>query len=163
MLTPLQQRRVWDLWFNGEVRACYFADLSGRYRRLQRAATWLTLVLSSGATVTLVAHLPAGFDWMAAILAALTAVVSLWSLVAQHQQHAIDAADLHHRWATLAAESRRLWDDMHASDAAARLEALDARAAELSKAGTAFPVRPRLLDKWHNHVEARYATLPRAA
>lgn len=156
MLSELQRKRVWEAWFEGEVRANYFADLSGRYRWRQRTATWLTLVFSSGAFGALLAQLPPQYGWAPTVLAALAAAVSLWSLVAQNQQSAVDAADLHHRWNRLAADYQRLWDDMYAEDAAARLRALDERAAELSKAGTAFPVRERLIAKWHRHVGEHY-------
>lgn len=163
MLSELQRKRVWEGWFKGEVRANYFADLSGRYRWRQRTATWLTLLFSSGAFGTLLARLPDWVNWIPALLAALAAGVSLWSLVAQNQQHAIDAADLHHRWSRLAADYRRLWDDMYASEAAARLGALEEREAEVSKAATAFPARARLIAKWHRHVAEHYPTRPAAA
>ncbi|MBI4346866.1 MAG: hypothetical protein HY553_08420 [Elusimicrobia bacterium] len=156
MLSELQRKRVWEGWFKGEVRANYFADLSGRYRRRQRTATWLTLLLSSGAFGTLLAQLPPRYGFAPMLLAALTAAVSLWSLVAQNQQHAVDAADLHHRWNRLASDYRYLWDEMYAEDAIARLAILDERAADLSKAGTAFPVRGRLIAKWHRHVKEQY-------
>jgi hypothetical protein len=160
MLSNLQQKRVWEGWFKGAVRANYFADLSGRYRWRQRTATWLTLIFSSGAFGALLAQIPPHYDWI--LLAALAAAVSLWSLVAQNQQAAVDAADLHHRWNRLAIDYQRLWDDMYADDAAARLIVLDERAAEASKAGTAFPARERLIAKWHRHVSEHHRS-PAAA
>jgi hypothetical protein len=157
MLSALQQKRVWDGWFGGEVRANYFADLSGRYRWRQRAATWLALVFSSGAFGTLLANLPQDFEWAPTTLTALATAVSLWSLVAQNQQRAVDASDLHHRWGRLALDYQRLWDEMYADDAAARLETLDDRAGDLSKVGNAFPARRRLISKWHHHVKEHHS------
>lgn len=157
MLTQLQRDRVWEAWFAGEVRANYFADLSATYRRRQLISTWIVLLLSSGAFAALVANIPDTYSWVPTTLAALTAAISLWSLQAQNQQRAIDSADLHYRWNVLAAEYRRLWDEMHATDAALRLAALDTQAADLSKAGTALPARSRMLKKWYRHVASHYA------
>jgi hypothetical protein len=49
MLSAAEQRNVWEGWLGAETRANYFADLSGRYLRLQRLITWATLLASSGA------------------------------------------------------------------------------------------------------------------
>ncbi len=163
MLTELQRKRVWEAWFAGEVRANYFADLSATCRRRQLISTWLVLLLSSGAFAALVANIPDAYSWVPTTLAALTAAISLWSLQAQNQQRAIDSADLHHRWNLLAAEYRRLWDEMHAEEAALRLVALDTKAADLSKAGAALPARSRMLKKWHRFVASHYVPPGQAA
>lgn len=139
MLTELERRVVWEGWFSGEVRANYFADLSGHYRLRQRLSAFLTLLLSSGA------------------FAALTAAMSLWAFVVQHQRQAIDAADLHERWARLARDYWTLWNDMYADDAAARLATLQATEEQLSKAATGFPVERRRIDKWHRYVAEHHA------
>lgn len=162
MLSELQRKRVWEAWLSSEIRANYFADLSGRYRRAQCRATWVTLVASSGAFATLLAKLPEEYWWLPPVLALLTAAVSLYSLVVQNQQQAIDSADLHHRLNRLAAEYRALWDDMYAENAALRLAALDEKAAELSKSATAFPAHERLLLKWEDYV-VRHHTAKAAA
>jgi uncharacterized protein YndB with AHSA1/START domain len=47
MLSDLQRQRVWEAWLSAEIRANYFAELSGYYHRLQRALTWLTLLLAA--------------------------------------------------------------------------------------------------------------------
>lgn len=50
-----------------------------------------------------------------------------------------------------------LWERMHAEDSADRLAGLDERAAELSKIAHAFPVRPRLIRRWHTYVAQHHA------
>lgn len=150
MLTSLQQTTVWEGWLSAEIRANYFADLSTRYRRHQRTATWLTLFSSSGAAATVIGTW--GIPWAPLVLSLITAGLSLYSLVAQDQQRAADSADLHWRWNQLASDYRTLWDDMYAADAATRLSVLEAREQELSKAGTAFPYKKRLMERWETHV-----------
>ncbi len=156
MLTEIQRRQVWESWLSAEIRANYFADLAGRYHQLQRWATWAILFSSSGAFVTWTARVPEPWNWLAPVLALATAGLSLYSLVAQHQKHAMDAADLHARWNRLASDHERLWDDMYAEDAPARLSALIEREAELGKVATAFPVNEKRLLKWQDHVEKHH-------
>ena len=52
MLSEAQQRRVWEGMLSAEIRANYFAELSGKYHRRQRVVTWVILFLSSGAAAT---------------------------------------------------------------------------------------------------------------
>jgi fucose 4-O-acetylase-like acetyltransferase len=153
MLSELQQKAVWESWLSSEIRANYFADLSYRYQFRQRALTWLTLAFSSGAFATLVTDwLPVEFAWIKAALVFLAAALSLWSLVVQNQKNATDCSDLHFRWNKLAGEFESLWGHMYSEDAAILLEALKEKGAELSKSGTAFPNKARLMEKWQEHV-----------
>ncbi len=157
MLSELQRQRVWEAWLSAEIRANYFAELSGHYARLQRHATWLTLLLSSGAALSLVAKaLPAAWAWVVPLLVFATAALSLYSLVMQNQKNAIDSADLHLRWNSLARDYAALWDDMYSEDAVSRLGALEQRELEASKSGTAFPVKHDRLLKWQEHVERHH-------
>jgi hypothetical protein len=157
MLSDLQQKRVWEGWLSAEIRANYFADLSGRYHRRQRLTTWAILVCSSGAAGALVAGLPSHYAWAAPALSLLTAGLSGYALAVQHQKSAVDAADLHFRWNSLANAYARLWDDVYSAEAPATLTTLESTGAELSKAGTAFPVLVRRLLKWQEHVERHHA------
>ena len=159
MLTEPQQKNVWDGWLRSEIYANYFADLSDRYRREQRVLTLLTLVFSSGAFVTLMADwLPPSFLWVRPVLALLTAVLSLWSMVAQNQGHATDCADLHFRWNTLASQYEALWNTgMYAADADSILQSLIHKEAEISKTATAFPNHPKRMEKWQDHVVRHHA------
>jgi hypothetical protein len=90
--------------------------------------------------------------WISPTLAVITAAISLYSVVMQNQKFAVDASDLHARWNRLANDYQRLWGDMYAEDAIARLDALITKEEELSKAGTAFPNHSRLMNKWEDHV-----------
>jgi len=154
---------VWEGWLGAEIRAHYFADLCGRYDRLQKAATWATLALSSSAFAAMIANgLQAHYSWLAPVLTFLTAAISLYSLVAQNQKKAFDSADLHLRWNTLARDYSALWDDMYSEYAARRFTALVQRELEASKSGTAFPFKPRRMLKWQELVEQHHR-LERAA
>lgn len=153
MLSELQQKSVWEGWLASEIRANYFADLCHQYQVRQQVITWLILAFSSGAFLALVADwLPRGFGWVRPTLAAVTAGLSLWSLVAQNQKHATDCSELHFGWNKLSAEYEALWDDMYSVQAAARLAALRDKTAELSKSGTHLPNRRALMEKWEDHV-----------
>ena|SRR5947207_2715852 len=154
MLNEPQRTRVWEGWLSAEIRANYFAELSHGYYRKQRWASWLTLVASSGAAITLIgATLPV---WVPSVLALSVTALSVWSLVVQHQKCAVDSADLHFRWNRLAAQYEALWADMYADDAAARLKALDEEAAQISKVSTSFPARHRRLTYWQRYVEEQH-------
>jgi hypothetical protein len=163
MLTPIQQKQVWEGILGAEIRANYFADLSGQYAWKQRAATWLTLFFSSGAAASILANISENFAWIRPVLAISTAAISLYSVVMQNQKFAVDASDLHSRWNRLANDYQRLWDGMYSEDAVSRLDALLAREEELSKAGTTFPNRERLMEKWETHVIAHHTGAMKAA
>ena len=134
-----------------EIRANYFAELAGRYSRRQRIATWGTLLFSSGS----VASLLAGWPQSARLtVAAITAGISAYSVVMGNQKLSVDAADLHFRWGKLADDYQRLWDEIDAPDAVARLDSLITREQEISKTSTAFPNDEHLMGKWETHVVA---------
>jgi len=153
MLSEHQQKRVWEGMLSAEIRANYFAELSGQYIRRQRAATWVTLLFSSGAVVSVVADLGENLKWIRLALPLIAAAVSAYSVVMQNQKFAIDASDLHARWNRLAKEYETLWENVYTEDAQERLIALDEKAAELSKAGSSFPYKKRTMLRWQEHVE----------
>jgi hypothetical protein len=159
MLSDLQRKRVWEAWLSAEIRANYFADLAGRYHRQQRWTTWLTLFTSSGAVAAFVTRVP--HEWVAPGLALLAAALSLYAVVSQNQQRALDSSDLHFRWNRLASAYRGLWDNMYAEDAPAQLAKLDDEAAAASRTGSTFPVSERRLRKWQRYVVQHHA--PRSA
>jgi len=153
MLSESQQRRVWEGMLGGEIRACYFADLSGRLNSRQRWAIWAVLIFSSGATAAVLASLPPDWLWLRFVLPLLAAAVSLYSVVMQNQKFAVDASDLHARWNRLAKDYEAIWENIYADDAIDRLKELDERATELSKVGAAsFRYNKRAMLKWENHV-----------
>ncbi len=157
MLNEPQIKLVWEEWLSAEMRAHYFADLSGTFHRRQRWATWGTLLLSSGAAVALLGKLSVP-EWTGPTLTLLTAVVSLYSLVTQNPKSAADCADLHFRWNRLAMEYRDLWFNWHSDDAPARLSRINERAAEASKSGTAYHYAPRRMLRWYNLVVENHGT-----
>ncbi len=133
------------------MRALYFADLAGAFYRRQRLVTWASLFTSSGAVAGfLFAH---AVIWLAPLLALATAALSLYSLVMQDQQRAIESTDLHFRWNKVARGYETLWGETWAPDAPARLAALDDEAAEISKAGVVFTFQEKRMLRWQEHVE----------
>lgn len=156
MLSEAQQKRVWEGMLGAEIRANYFADYTNRFHRRQRVATFGSVLFSSGAFVSFVLTNPAPWvtEYLRPGLTLLTAIISTYSLVAQNQKSAIDAADLHARWNKLAHEYELLWEDVYADSAQATLEALEQRGMELSKSGTSFPNDEAAMLRWENHVLA---------
>jgi hypothetical protein len=158
-----ERTQVWEGWLSAEIRADYFAELSGKYHQRQRISTWLILVTSSSAFISFVTTmrselLPTDLTWLvAASLSFFTAALSAYSLIAQNQKNAMDSADLHYRWNKLAGEYERLWNAMDSDQALTRLDDLREKGRELSKVGTAFPVNRRALLKWQQHVEQHHA------
>lgn len=156
MLTELQQRRLWENWLSAEIAAFYFADLAGVYRRRQQFSLWGTLLASSGAATAAVAHLPAGWSWLAPVFALAAAGISGYMLVIENHRRESDCRDLFVRWNRLALAYERLWGKMHGDDADEQLAMLERRTAEISKDSTAFPAHRRRLEKWQDHVEQHH-------
>ena len=96
--------------------------------------------------------LPPSLAWVKPALAAVTAALSGWWLVAQNQKHSTDCSDLSFRWNKLALEYQGLWDDMYSPDALARLRSLAERGLELSKTANAFPNKKELMERWQDRV-----------
>jgi hypothetical protein len=154
MLSEAQQQRVWEGMLSAEIRANYFADLSGQFYSRQRWATWASFVFSSGALVSLLASLPEQYLWIRPALVFPTALLSAYSVVMQNQKFAVDSSDLHARWNRLAKEYEAVWENVYADDALERLNALEDRATDLSKAGAPFKYDKSRMLKWKEHVLA---------
>jgi hypothetical protein len=154
MLSEAQIERVWQGMLGAEIRANYFADLTERYNRRQRWATWGTLFMSSGALATILIQLPPQWAWVRAVFAAIATALSLYSVVRQNNKLAVDAADLYARWNKLSCEYENLWEDVTVDGAASILDALTDHGRELSKSATAFPNDKRAMLKWEEHVLA---------
>jgi hypothetical protein len=150
MLTALQQRRLWELWFGGEVRAYYFSDLAARYHQRHRIVSWVTLFGASGAlAAALAAGLSGTFTWVPAVVTLIPAGLGLYSVVADDSQRAADSRTLYQHWSALASQGRELWDAMEADEAPHRLADLEARARELSMAGMRLPPYDEArMDQW---------------
>lgn len=152
MLNEAQQTQAWEERLRAEMRAAYFADLCGAYRARQRWATLAVLILSSGAAAGLLARLSWLPPWLPAAFAMLAAAMSAYLLVAQNIQSATECSDLHFRWNRLALKYEDIWNNMHASNAGARLAATNEQRLEVSKSGTAFAYSEKRMLRWHNHV-----------
>ncbi len=146
MLSDFQQDTVWDGWLAAEIRAAYFAALVNRFQWRQKMLVVAGLLLSSGATITLLTTvIPPQFGWIKPTLTVLAAAMSLWSLVAKNERNAIDAADLHFRWKTLALEYEDLWGNVYGDQAAERLTQLRKEEAVVPKSSTSMPAYKGLL------------------
>jgi hypothetical protein len=87
MLSEFQQSMVWEGWLAAEIRSGYFAALVARYQFIQRCLVVTGLVLSSGATFTLLTTVvPPSLGCIKPVLTLLAAIVSLWSLVAKTRE-----------------------------------------------------------------------------
>jgi len=160
MISEMERRIVWEGWFSSEVCMMYFAELSGSYRRWQTMATWGTLVASSGALATVLAKAP---DQLAAAFAVIVTGLSCYLVLARNDHKAIDAADLSFRWGRLAAEYRALWMDQYDEAARSRLDDLEVRRAEISRAGTAYPNNQRRIRHLYDQVKTSLAYVTAAA
>ncbi|MBI3770600.1 MAG: hypothetical protein HY271_19190 [Deltaproteobacteria bacterium] len=156
MLSQAQIQRVWEGMLLAEMRALYFADLATQYNARQRHATWTTLVASSAAFASIIAHVPPEYGWIRVAATFFTAVLSGYSLAMQVQRRAVEASDLHYRWNQVGREYSAIWENVEASDAFERLQKADTAVAELSKVSLQLPYRKSLMEKWQRHVEAEW-------
>jgi len=153
MLSDFQQTTVWESWLSAEIRAAYFAELVQRFQSRQKFLVVGGLLLSSGATITLLtAIVPPNLNWIKPTLTLLAAGLSLWSLVAKNERSSIDCADLHLRWNTLALQYETLWSNMYADDAATKLIQLRTDELTISKSSTSLPSYTRLMEKVQQNV-----------
>jgi hypothetical protein len=153
MLSDFQQTIVWESWLGAEIRAAYFADLVQTFQLRQKLLIVGGLLLSSGATITLLtAIVPPHLSWIKPTLTLLAAGLSLWSLVAKNERSSIDCADLHLRWNTLALQYETLWSNMFTEEASAKLAQLRTEELAISKSSTSQPAYHRLLEKAQKNV-----------
>jgi len=153
MLSDFQQTTVWESWLSAEIRAAYFAELVQRFQSRQKFLVVGGLLLSSGATITLLtAIVPPNLNWIKPTLTLLAAGLSLWSLVAKNERSSIDCADLHLRWNTLALQYETLWSNMYADDAVTKLIQLRTEELTISKSSTSLPSYTRLMEKVQQNV-----------
>jgi hypothetical protein len=153
LLSDFQQTTVWESWLAAEIRAAYFAELVQRFQSRQRLLVVGGLLLSSGATITLLtAIVPPNLNWIKPTLTLLAAGLSLWSLVAKNERNSIECADLHLRWNTLALHYESLWSNMYGEEAAEKLMQLRTEELAVSKSSTSQPSYTKLLEKVEQNV-----------
>ncbi len=153
MLSEFQQGALWESWLSAQIRSDYFAALTNRYQHWQKMLVCGSLVLSSGATIALLTTvIPNNLSWIKPALTVLAAALSAWSLVAKNERNAIDCADLHSRWNSLALDYEILWSNTHTKNALAKLESLRRREIEISKSSASMPEDLSLLSKLQDNV-----------
>ncbi len=95
---------------------------------------------------------PPALGWIKPLLTLLAAVVSLWSLVAKYERNALDSADLHQRWNSMAMAYEMLWSDMYSDGAIEKLSQLRQEESVVSKSSTGMPTYRGLLMKMQDNV-----------
>jgi hypothetical protein len=151
-MSDYQIELIWQGLLGAEIRAAYFGELSHRLLRTQRLLTLASLLLSSGAGVSLLTSVPTQYSWIKPAMAFLAAGISLWSLVAKNERGSIDAADLHLRWNKLAMGYGDLWANVHIDRAAEQLAKLRDQEADISKSSTAMPDKKSLMLKCQENI-----------
>ncbi len=155
MANEEQRTRVWENWLSAEMRANCFADLSSSNREWQKWATYLTLLFSSGALLSIVAQ----HAWLPPVLALVTSVLSLYLVISRYEHNAVDASELHARWNRIASTYRDLWENLEGEpNIRERLLELDEVKAELSDAGLRFGRNEKRMAKWYDHVVSHHPT-----
>jgi hypothetical protein len=160
MLSEFQQDELWRNWIAAEIRSDYFSDMGTRYARLHSWLTWLTLFFSAGTFTVVVGNLPTDYGWLKPTLALIATALSLLSVVMQNPKKSADCADLHLRWNRLAAEYQALWNNVYTDDAESKFASLLEREAELSKASMGIPNKPKIVEKWEQHVLSQRTGAP---
>ncbi len=155
-LSGAQEKRVWDGMLGSEIRAKYFAELSGKYQRKQQLATWGTLSFATADAASFLAHLPEDFLWIRAALAVCAAAVSIYLALAQNERKALDCSDLYARWGRLHKAYEAIWEDIQADDAMSRLRELDEQAIEASKLANSLKYNRKAMRRWQDHTEKEY-------
>jgi hypothetical protein len=156
MLSEAQQARVWEGMLGSDIRAKYFAELSGRYSRRQQFATWATLLFSSSDAVSFVASLPSQLTWIRFTLAICAAGTSIYLALAQNDKKAFDAAGLRDRWSRLQVSFQAIWENVEAEDAELRLKELDPLRREASNSAVGLLYDRKAMLKWQSHTENKY-------
>ena len=155
-LNDFDQTRLWENLIGAQTRAQYFATLVQRLRVRQRWLTTGSLILSSGAAITLLTSSFPEYAWAKGLLALASAILSAVSLVSSNEKNAIEASDLSYRWQSLANSYQQLWSDMYADDAPDRLRNLAEEEAKVSKSSTALPNVVSLMQRAEDNVSMHY-------
>jgi hypothetical protein len=141
-----------------EIRAKYFAEMSGRYVRYQKWGTWFTLLFASSNAVALLATIPQQLTWVRLTLAVCVTGTSIYLAIAGNIQKAFDCSNLHEAWSKLYQGYRTIWEDTDSVNALALLSDLDARAIGISRSSTSLPYD----QKGHGKMADSYGARTRA-
>ncbi len=155
-LNDFDQARLWESMIGAETRSQYFAILVQKLRVRQRWLTIGSLVLSSGAAISFFISAFPAHPAFKGLLALASAALSAVSLVSSNEKNAIEAADLSHRWLTLAFSYQKLWGNMYVEDATEKLHSLLEEEAKVSKSSTALPNDVQLMSEAEDNVAMHY-------
>ncbi len=156
MLSEAQVRRVWEGMLGAEIRAKYFAELSGSYLKRQHYATLFTLLFASADAAAFFAQLPHNLAWIRGALAVVVAGLSIYLALAQNERKAIDSANLHGRFSRLQKGYEAIWEDTHDPDAVMNLKSLDDEAIEASNAATILSNDQKAMSRWEERTVTEY-------
>jgi hypothetical protein len=153
MLSDFQRKILWDAWLSAEIRAAYFAALGFRFQTRQKRIMLVNLLLTSGATLTLLlAIVPPGFGWARPLLGVLATATGIWANLSRSDRHVTDCADLHFRWNILAMDYSQLWANTYSGNATDTLTALRKREAEISRSSMSMPDDTALMGRMQDSV-----------
>lgn len=141
---------VWNRRLNAETYSYYFGDLASRYSRIKQAVTFITFFLASGAVASIIGKLP---SWVPAILSAIVALASAYSVATSLDSKIWSMAKLHYSWLQISNEYINLWNHTYSEDAEVEAEDLRRREQELSLlATTDAPNDQKALSRWQERV-----------
>ena len=150
MLTGDEVNRVWQRMYAAEVRSLYFGDLASTYTTRKQLITGISFFLSSGAAVTVAAHMP---TWIPLLTAALSAAATAYSIAVGLDRKAAAMSKLQYQWSQIAPDLERLWNHWYQDDAESQLHDILKRSREASQLGsTDAPYDERRMDKWQGRV-----------
>jgi hypothetical protein len=156
MLSEAQQKRVWEGMLASEIRANYFAELSGIFLRRQQFATWATLLFSSADVAAFLAKLPEELTWIRLACAVCTAATSIYLALSGNERKAFDSKELYSRLNRLHAAYQEIWENVNSDGAADRIKPLEDQAIEASNLAITLPNHEKSMLKWQNHTEKHY-------
>jgi hypothetical protein len=147
MLSPEERQRTWEGRYLAEMRANYYANLAITCRRRHAFVAWTALLLASGAVLGVIEHQPA---WVAPVLSLVSAALTLYAHVAQHEKSGAECAEMANRQNRLAMDYERLWGSTYEENASIGLVGLEERRAQLSRDAIRLPIDLRRLSKWQD-------------
>jgi hypothetical protein len=92
------------------------------------------------------------FAWLKIVLGVIVTGISLFSIIMQSPKKYADCSDLHLRWNRLAVEYQALWNDVYADAAEPVYTKLLDKDVELSRGSMIIPNKPKIMEKWEQHV-----------
>jgi hypothetical protein len=162
-LTEAQTGAVWTKRYEADIRALYFGDLAAQYTARKQRIVAVSFFLSSGAAATWIAGLPYA-SWIAVGMSLIVAALMAYSIAANLDKAAFKMAKLHAAWNQISDEYDRLWNHWSEDGAEAVLEDIQKRARDVSEeCTTEAPYKPKLMEKWQEHVNALYFPTETAA